>query len=374
MAKLPPKTSATLDAIDAAILAKAESGHRPHLGASMIGRPCDRALWYSFRWTARAKFPARVLRMFRRGQDEEAVFTKMLRDAGVEVVEADPSTGRQFNVSACGGHFGGSLDGAAIGIKEAPKAWHVLEYKTHGSKSFAGIQKDGIAKAKPEHHAQVQVYMHLTGMERAYYLAVNKDDDSLYAERVRHDPKEAERLLARAERIIFSGEPPDRVSDDPAWFLCKWCDYAEQCHAGALPEAPNCRNCLHATPEPEVNGHTGPGGCWSCQKWKQSEIPVDTQRVGCDEHLFIPALIPAEVTGGSEEANRVDYKLPDGREFSNGKHCKNCYTSLELAALDFTLIGNEHIEAVRESMQAHVIKSEPGWKPSEREPFSDMLP
>ena len=43
--------TATLDAIDAAMLKAADDGLRQHLGASLIGKPCERALWYTFRWT-----------------------------------------------------------------------------------------------------------------------------------------------------------------------------------------------------------------------------------------------------------------------------------------------------------------------------------
>ena len=49
----------TLAAMDAVIVGAAEDGLRPHLGASIIGRACDRALWYGWRWTSRAAHEAR---------------------------------------------------------------------------------------------------------------------------------------------------------------------------------------------------------------------------------------------------------------------------------------------------------------------------
>jgi hypothetical protein len=39
------------------------------------------------------------------------------------------------------GHFGGSMDAVALGIPEAPKTWHLCEFKTHNAKSFADLQK-----------------------------------------------------------------------------------------------------------------------------------------------------------------------------------------------------------------------------------------
>ena len=50
MAPLPPPPAPTLEAIYAAYVADADDGFRDHLGASIIGKECRRALWYDFRW------------------------------------------------------------------------------------------------------------------------------------------------------------------------------------------------------------------------------------------------------------------------------------------------------------------------------------
>lgn len=391
MPKLPEPDERfdTLKAIDAAIVEDAESGFRAHLGGSMIGRECDRALWYSFRWTNPAHFPARVLRMFRRGQREEDVLIRDLRRAGVFVLARDPDTRKQYTVAAHGGHFGGSLDGIGRGFREALKAWHVIEFKTHNAKSFAALKKGGVAKSKPEHHAQCQVYMRLMKLDRAYYLAVNKDTDDYYAERIRLDKREADRLIERAGRIIFAEEPPARISDDPAWFACKFCDYHAQCHGGMLPENVSCRNCLHSTPKPVPDPRGGPGGAWHCARW-DAAIPFDAQLAGCEEHLVMPALVPAEVVHGDSEQNTVLYRLPDGREFVNGKREGRAgsvynpvpaYPSHELCAAGTEFLANAQIEQIRESFQANLIANKDAkkspherWKATESEPFNDEIP
>ena len=71
-----------------------------------------------------------------------------------------------------------------------------------GLKSFRALKERGVAQAQPEHLAQMQVYMHLAEVERAAYLAVCKDSDELYLERVKNDRPMAERLIERAGRII----------------------------------------------------------------------------------------------------------------------------------------------------------------------------
>ena len=146
MAPLPPRANPTVDAILSSYEAEAGDGFREHLGASVIGRPCDRAIWLDFRWITRAAHTGRILRLFETGQLEEERLVRNLRRIGVTVLDIDPDTGRQWHVQTHGGHFGGSLDGVGLGVPEAPKTWHVLEFKTHNARSFAELRKHGVAK------------------------------------------------------------------------------------------------------------------------------------------------------------------------------------------------------------------------------------
>jgi hypothetical protein len=304
MAALPETSAPTRDAIFAAYEADREDGRRPHLGASQIGKSCERALWYDFRWTTPCRFPGRILRLFETGQLEEARLVKDLRRIGATVLEVDPETGRQWRVEAHGGHFGGSLDAVALGLLEAPKAWHVLEFKTHSAKSLRELVAKGVAEAKPQHRAQMQVYMHLTGLSRAMYLAVCKDTDDLHVERVRADADAAKRLLAKAARVIHAVRPPARISENPAWFECRFCDYHALCH-GDAGAAASCRSCLHATPVE---------GGWHCARWDQA-LDLTTQRQACARHLFIPDLVPGEVVDAGDD--HVVYRMRDGGTWVN---------------------------------------------------------
>ena len=92
MAELPTLSSPTRDAIFAAYEAQASSGFRAHLGASLIGKDCERALWFDFRWTTVHRHPGRLLRLFETGQLEEARLVRNLRSIGATVLEVDPET------------------------------------------------------------------------------------------------------------------------------------------------------------------------------------------------------------------------------------------------------------------------------------------
>ena len=284
MTAIPQPTNATVAAMYSTYEESQSDSRRSHLGASQIGHPCERQLWYGFRWAKQMKHRGQLLRLFQTGHLEEPRMINDLRAAGVQVLDVDPSTGRQWGARAADGHFGGSADGAGLGIPEAPRTWHLLEFKTHGQKSFKDLEKKGsVELSKPEHAAQMQIYMHLLGLKRALYLAKNKNTDELYSERIKYDKAEAERLLLKAERIIKSEQPPERAFSAD-YYLCKWCDYKEQCHEGEFSER-NCRTCLHSTP---IND-----GQWSCGESKDPwVIPESTQRVGCSSHRYIPGLVP----------------------------------------------------------------------------------
>ncbi|HLT19976.1 MAG TPA: hypothetical protein VKZ96_11010, partial [Thermomicrobiales bacterium] len=94
MAELPEPPTPTLSAIYASYEARQGDGFRDHLGASLIGKSCTRALWYDFRWATPARHSGRILRLFETGQLEEARLVRDLRATGATVLEVDPETGR----------------------------------------------------------------------------------------------------------------------------------------------------------------------------------------------------------------------------------------------------------------------------------------
>lgn len=294
--------SPTVQAIYASFERNRNGGHRKHLGGSQIGVECERALWYQFHWCASPTFDGRMLRLFDHGDVEETRMVRDLRAIGATVHEIDPDTGRQWNFTAFGGHFGLSLDGIAKGVPESSK-WHSLEFKTHNDRSFKQLAKKGVEEAKPVHYAQMQIGLHLSGIPRAMYLAVNKNTDELYSERLKPSQKQGEALLDKAERVIFSEEPLDRISTNPDSFACKWCDMHAICH-GSAPSEVNCRTCAHSTAKRD--------GTWECEKFDE----VIDKGMACAHHMYRPGLIDADPVDASDDW--IEYQRPDGSRFRNG--------------------------------------------------------
>lgn len=307
--------------------------HRPHMGASLIGHPCSRYVWLTWRWAIKSKFPGRVLRMFDTGKREEVRLLEELRGIGAQVWDTDPETGDQWRVSACNGHFGGSLDGVAKGLPEAPKTPAVLEFKTHNAKSFADLVAKKVEGSKPQHLAQMQIYMGLMELDRSLYIAVNKDNDDVYVEWVYFDKDYFGKLIEHAQGLIDMSNPPPRLSEDPAHWQCKFCSMWDTCHGGIAAEA-NCRTCCHASPVAD--------GAWYCER-HSTQIDDKTQREGCAEHLLIPALVPyAEPVDGGP--NWVAYKHREtGQMFTNGSELITDYgpvfSSKELSRVPQALLN-----------------------------------
>lgn len=317
--------------IDSAVeLAESQGGgFRSHLGGSMIGRKCEREIWYGFRWAARSKFQGRILRLFQRGHLEEFRFVRYLEQIGIEVqayserlmyhadsdsyvtipwapdsshdaariaeceahcddvttdslhvarAEAKGTRLSQWRIKNIMGHFGGSLDGIIQRIPGVDSEVRALvEFKTHNDKSFIKLKREKVKDAKREHWSQMQIYMHEMNLPFAIYMAVNKNDDDLYVETVEYDHDAALGILMKAERVIFAKQPPNRIGNHPSWYDCKFCSYSPICHFGE-PMNKSCRACVHS--EPVANGE------WTCNKWG-SVIPTNVIPEGCDAYKQI---------------------------------------------------------------------------------------
>lgn len=271
------KATKTLAAIDAAICADGgnsyrrnlgqvlphlsdayrsdEDDRRTHLGASVIGSDCERAVFFGFRWASKVRVrgkkgedpqvaESRMRRLWNRGHLEEGRFIALLLTAGISVYQQDQS-GKQFRITNLGGHFSGSGDGIAVGCPDLPVGVPcLLEMKTHSSDSFKKLVEDGVKVSKFQHYVQMNQYGNGFGLLYALYLAVNKDTDEIYAEIVQIDSANAQAFLDLAKRIVFAHQLPARIrGGNPGYHVCKYmCDHTDVCYSTVEVER-NCRTC-----------------------------------------------------------------------------------------------------------------------------------
>ena len=320
MTAIPQPLHSIAALIDSTI-AKNPEGPRPHLGASLLGHPCDRWLWLSFRWAVWERFDGRMLRLFRRGQEEEEKVVSWLTQIGCEI---HSTGGKQARVDF-GAHVSGSIDGIIEnGVPEAPTKRHILECKTHSAKSFKELQDKGVRESKPQHWCQMQVYMHGTQIDRALYFAVCKDDDQIYTERVRYDAEAAKALVERGRRLTLTERIPEPLSTDSTWYQCRFCAAHDLCFGSKMTKEVNCRTCALSTPTEESK--------WLCARYDNAEIPVDAQREGCDGHVLHPDLVPWKWLPSNDAFSAV-YEI-NGEQIRNGVEDENTHSSRELVSLE----------------------------------------
>ena len=340
--KIPDREDSIENLIDRAHEENTERP-RPHMGASTLGSICERKMWLSFRWAVQPKFPGRILRLFLRGHMEEPVIIGNLRRAGIQVRNLAEQGRVDF-----GSHVSGSIDAIIdSGVPEAPNKQHIGEFKTHSLKSFNDVEAKGVEKSKPEHYAQMQVYMHGTGIDRALYVAVCKDNDRIYTERVRYNKEVAEKLVARGKRVALSERMPPPISTDPSWFQCKFCDAHSFCHETKLTQHVNCRTCAHSTPKEDST--------WRCERY-ECTIEIETQHGGenCPAHTLHPDLVPWSMKDSDHEWTAT-FKI-DGTNVQNGE---NGFSSQELID-NASGCANPVLEKVKQIWPgAKVVKYDP---------------
>lgn len=250
--------------------------HRAHLGASSIGDECWRKLWFAFRWVKLGQAEGRMRRLWNRGHREENVFEKFLMWAGFTVQSINPATDKQYVFSKIHGHYGGSTDGLLL-IRWANNFRIIAEYKTFASKYFEELKQLKVKAAQPKYYAQMCSYGREFNVTHALFYAVNKDNDEWYREFVTLDHNYAIELEKKAEEIIISKIPPQRISEKAAYWKCKSCTFQGICHYGEKVEV-NCRSCANAMP--------GLNGNWTCSLYNDI-IPKDFIAKACPQHKGI---------------------------------------------------------------------------------------
>lgn len=309
--KLPINTiDPTLDAMDKAQEdAQTKEKRRPYLGMSSLGNECSRQLFYGFRWAQRITFKAQTLRYFDDGhRTEDLVAERIKAVPNIELQTEDPKGG-QIGWQDFGGHLRGHGDGILLGLIQAPATLHLWENKAVNDKKFAKLEKLKAINEKAAlsiwdttYYAQQVLYMDYEGLTRSWMTVTTPGGRHQIGVRTEADPAHAIQLKAKAERIIFSDEVPDRFSDVDKAPPCLWCDHKELCRGREAADR-NCRTCAHSSVEKD--------GTWSCAM-HNIKLEYEDQERGCKKHIFNPSFVPGKAVDSSVLNNWIGYQMDDG--------------------------------------------------------------
>lgn len=281
---------------------------RHHLGASVLGNPCERYLFYSFRWFMQPAFPSRVVRIFKRGHREEERMMNTLRDIGLVIsttlgelltnlglphelssidklnewgLHIDKPFAHAFNLdsqikAAMPNHLGGSMDGILhVPANYVDELGYLvpIECKTHNDKNFKAAMRKDLIDSQPRHYSQANAYGYYINARYALYYAENKNDESIDFKLVKLDSNIVKLVERRALNVVYTNDPKQLSRTQEQW-RCKLCEFEPICKKNLPPTARNCRSCSNFVPLKE--------GGWRCMardidvpKYKEIEIAAE---------------------------------------------------------------------------------------------------
>lgn len=195
---------------------------RDYIGASTIGSDCLRQIWYEFKGFQATEVPTKTRRTWTVGKVLEGTILDWLTEAGIEIFRTwDDLVAKDMP------YFRGHLD--SVWIKNG-KAYAILEVKTAKDASFVIFIKKGLKIWQPQYYAQIQTYMGMSGIHRAYIIVFNKDTSDISDELVLFDEAFYQKLLDKALMIANAHAAPPKINGSPLWYQCKMCKFHKVCH------------------------------------------------------------------------------------------------------------------------------------------------
>ena len=223
--------------IDYCIEKNAIKEPRNYIGASSIGKTCERAIWYEYQATESLPLTAQEERIMETGRRLEGMVVDYFRQSGYPVITAHEDNDNLLVVDECNPCFKGHMDGIIQydTFTECDKS-AVLEVKTANDDRYSKYAKDkeGVKSWSPIYYAQIQSYMGMSELSKCLFVVLNKNNGDWRMEWVDFDPEVYQSLQNKAKRIAESEDPPGRISDVPWYYMCKICRYNKVCHYGDI--------------------------------------------------------------------------------------------------------------------------------------------
>ncbi len=198
---------------------------RDYIGASTIGNPCLRYIWYEYHFKEKENIippPPHLVLTWEIGKSLELLIIDWLRKAGIDI-----SLCQKTLKSRNHDFFRGHVD--AIWIKDGEEH-AIIEIKTANNKNFNDFDKNGLKYWNRQYYCQLQSYMGMSGIKKTYVLVLNKDTGKLCDELIEFDEFDYRELELKALIVYKEKEPLPRVNSSPLWYQCKVCKYRKVCH------------------------------------------------------------------------------------------------------------------------------------------------
>ena len=195
---------------------------RRYIGASSIGKPCARTVWYGYHGAEEEPINPRSQITFQIGKELESMILEYLKKSGIFIV----SQGKFFQDAEIQ-EFQGHVDGVIV-LPDETRA--ILEIKTAKDSSYNQFVKHGLKKWQEIYYSQLQSYMGMSGIHKGVLLAINKNTSEMHEEWIDFDYSWYQWLKTLAYTIKNTESAPPKISESPSYFICKQCQFKRVCH------------------------------------------------------------------------------------------------------------------------------------------------
>lgn len=210
---------------------EAAKPQRTYIGASSIGDPCSRKIWYQYNHAEGTPRDSKSLLAINDGHRTEAVIVEMYRKLPYIMLV----TGGGFEWPELSGHY----DGIITGLKQAPETTHIFEVKCVNEVKFKELmnlkhdfgEKTALQKWDKTYYAQACIYMYAEKLTRHYLVCATPGCRDMMSIRTEANNEYAKALVDKARRIKEATEPPERIGGKD-WWECRMCRYRKVCHGG----------------------------------------------------------------------------------------------------------------------------------------------
>lgn len=213
--------------IDDAIANIPDEEPRRYIGASGIGNDCSLRIWNDYNCVPSKPITPKLRRTFDIGKRLEDMMLDYIEQAGFKLIRPQPGSKGIPCQDDEFPEFQGHMD-ALLFLTETNVV--VLELKTANNAEYKKFVENGLKSWKPVYFSQVMSYMGMKKLKNAVIIVMNKDTSEWACEWIEFDEIMYSELRVKAINIAHAEEPPEKINNNPSWYMCQMCKYKEVCH------------------------------------------------------------------------------------------------------------------------------------------------
>lgn len=260
-----------------------------------VGKLCVREQWLDYR------IGLQSIKDMRKNMIKNAVRDCIIGDIEGAVRYEAPET-------VCADNYMITFDGFLHGLPEDPDSWYSWTVEPEPERYY----RHGAATYDVALHlySRALFIMHASNTKK-HLTTFYAPDGELYSLKDRYDNSHYETVKRQHDLIMRQSLIPTKYSENENANICIPCKYRNFCHFKEIPVniCGTCKNMDNKKAQ----------GIWQCAQYKTvlGEKVVEQSR-RCNQHVYLPGMLPYKINGVNNKENSVEYRNTDGSIWKNG--------------------------------------------------------